>query len=299
MNIPRTLITSVMLVVTANAFARIGDTPEQLRERFGNPLREATDGRGSGVRLYQVPRCSELRIRFIDGKSREEVFKLADVEKVPPEFLHAIEQENPGQKIFDNANEVHVRADIPYPEREKRRGGQQTYDGVAVIRDSDKTRWIVLRDGDTVVEIPQFEAVKTRALPVEGGVEYAVTLLDEDDDDMMARLAVVANREHVDWFDCVDHGTLMQLDRIAAGDKVIFDRSVCEIHHDVMLRQSVKLSYGMTAFSPTEEYCMEHFPNHRDYALGGCLGGEAKRTYIYVCPQCVAGCREYRRLHPD
>ena len=128
-----------------------------------------------------------------------------------------------------------------------------------------------------------------------------MTVLDENSEDLETQLAIVARREHVDWNDAVDeaHSSFQQLVRISTDKNVVFDRSICSVHHITMERQNVPIAYGMLTSSKAESYCADHFPNFRDFARGGCMVGDTKFTSIYICPKCVAECNEYTRQHPE
>jgi hypothetical protein len=104
---------------------------------------------------------------------------------------------------------------------------------------------------------------------------------------------VVGRREHIDHEDIVSdvHSTLQILVKLTCDGKVIFDRSVCPVHQKVMARRKVPVSYGLPSIN---EYCLEHFPNFREVASGGCVDiGEEKLTDLYICPSCVAAYRAY------
>jgi len=127
-------------------------------------------------------------------------------------------------------------------------------------------------------------------------------MLEEWADDINTVAGVVSKREHVDWFDAVDDAGLtgiQQLVRITEGGTVVFDRSVCGLHHVKMELRKVRVAYGMIGPKNwAESYCMGHFPHFKDLALGGCVEGDAESTSIYICPKCVAECDDYMRQHP-
>jgi len=168
---------------------------------------------------------------------------------------------------------------------------EHTYSGTGHYEENDQTRWFVLRDGDVVVEIP-LGRFDPELVDLKADARYDVTVLDENSEDLQTDIAIIGHREHVDWNDAIDeaHSSFQQLPRISTAGKVVFNRSICSVHHIKMEKRNVEVAYGMLAHSKAESYCSAHYPNFRDYAVGGCIVGDAKSTSIYVCPKCVEEC---------
>ncbi len=83
------------------------------------------------------------------------------------------------------------------------------------------------------------------------------------------------------------------LERIMHGNVVVFDRSVCETHHVKMSVKMGEVLYGLRATPADEARCEGNFPHFRDFIVGGCISSpeSPKKAPIFVCPECVAGCR--------
>ncbi len=285
--------------------AKIGDTPAAYDARYGHSIKKAFDSDGSGLSVYKTEKFKEIRVTFVKGTSRKEVYKYAGDSPIPQPLVDTIHAENSGQDVFDGSNEISVRpskTDLSeHNELERPSGRETTYTGAVKERNDGEARYAVLTDHGTVVELAMMPPRYPQEFNLTPGRRYSVTLLEQWADDTNTRVGVVSKREHVDWFDCVDDAGLngiQQLVRITEGDKVVFDRSICGLHHVKMEIRSVEIGYGMYApQSKAEIYCMEHFPHFRDFALGGCVVGDAKFSSIYICPKCVAECNEYTRQH--
>jgi len=297
----------LFFAVFPRADAKIGDTPAEYEARYGRSIKQAFDSEGSGLSVYKTKEFKEIRVTFVKGSSKKEVHKYAGDSPVPQSLIEAIRAENPGQDVYDGFGEVRVRSSeidlSETKELERPSGRETTYSGTVKIRSDGDTRYGVLTDNGNVVEIPLYGPPYPQEFALTPGRTYSVTLLEQWSEDTSTSIGVVSKREHADWFDAVDDAGLngiQQLVRISEGDNVVFDRSVCGLHHVKMELRSVEIRYGMYgAGSKAESYCMGHFPHFRDFALGGCIEGDAKSTSIYICPKCVAECNEYTRQHPE
>ena len=285
--------------------AKIGDAPAVYAERYGRAVKEAFDAEGSGICVYRTEEFKEIRVTFEKGASVKEVYKYVRQESVPESLVDAIRAENEGEYLFSGYDHVTVESSngdtFDYLARPS--GAQKTYSGTVKEKTVDDARWAVLFDHGTVVELPIGGPGYPEQVSLTSGQTYSVTLLEELADDINTVIGVVAKREHVDWFDAVDDAGLAgihQLVRITQGSTVIFDRSVCSLHHEKMELRTVKIGYGMYgAKNWAESYCMSHFPHFRDFALGGCVVREPETTEIYICAKCVAECEEHARNHPE
>lgn len=300
---------SIVLVVIfgiATAHAKIGDKLADYEARYGRSVKQSFDSSGSGISVYRTDKFKEIRVTFSKGLSRREVFKTTDDRPIPRSVVDAIRAENAGQKLDALSQEIDVwapeTASSTLVEFEKPSGRETTYTGSVKIRNDNDGRYAVLIDHGKVVELPLTPPGYPDEFSLMPGRTYLVTLLQEWAVDTNTRSGVVSKREHVDWNDCVDDvgsNGIEQLVRITEGGQVIFDRSICGIHHVKMELRNVEIDYGMyAAGSEAESYCMQHFPHFRDFALGGCVVGDQKFTTIYICPRCVAECNEYTRQHP-
>ncbi|MBX3743433.1 MAG: hypothetical protein KF712_20780 [Akkermansiaceae bacterium] len=81
----------------------------------------------------------------------------------------------------------------------------------------------------------------------------------------------------------------------------IFDRTVCEVHHEKMERRDLSISYGlpdMNYFPPPLVEAKE-FPHYREFVLGGCcvvVGRDTQRGF--VCSGCVKAFKEWQSKNP-
>ncbi len=232
----------------------------------------------------------------------DEQYKVAGNGSVPDSIVEALKQENPGESVLALSWGVEVGTPEPESELKFVRHSQEehTYSGTGHYKDDNQTRWFVLRDGDTVIEILLGRFAPGLA-DLKADTKYDVTVLDENSEDLQTQIAIIGRREHVDWDDAADeaHSSFQQLVRVSAAGKIVFDRSICSLHHIKMEKRNVEVAYGMLAYSKAESYCIAHYPNFRDYAVGGCIVGDTKFTQIYICPKCVAECNEYKCQHPE
>ncbi|WAC18103.1 hypothetical protein OVA24_12730 [Luteolibacter sp. SL250] len=77
---------------------------------------------------------------------------------------------------------------------------------------------------------------------------------------------------------------------------VIFDRTVCEVHHEKMERRDLPISYGypdLRSF-PSPSLERDQFPHWREYVLGGCcVIDDVKTSREFVCGKCVAALKKW------
>jgi hypothetical protein len=298
----------IVLLLTAVRWtnAKIGDPPAEFEKRYGVAIKQAVDKNGTGIRIYRSEKFKEIRVNFVKKISQREEYKyLGGPPKANAAILESIRAENPGRRVSDRSDSLRVYSEEALAAEDRLSqpdGLEHTYSGTVKIKSEGDAGWAVLHDHDNVIEIAVLPPTYPREFELTEGASYSVTVLDEFSVDINKKVVVVSKREHVDWEDCTDDagvGGIQQLVRIKQGDKTVFDRSICGLHHVTMELRSVEIAYGMYApQSDAEIYCMKHFPHFRDFALGGCLVGDEKFTSIYICPKCVAECNEYTRLHP-
>jgi hypothetical protein len=299
-------IVVLLTAAVGSANGKIGDTPAEFEKRYGVPIKQAIDERGTGIRIYRSEKFKQIRVNFLNGISQREDYKyLGDPPKADAAIVESIRAENPGKHVFDRSDSLRVYSEEALAAEDRLSqpdGLEHTYSGTVKIKREGDSGWAVLRDHDNVIEIPVLTPTYPREFELTEGANYSVTVLDKFSIDINQKLVVVSKREHVDWEDCIDDaglGGIQQLVRIKQGDKTVFDRSVCGLHQVKMELRSVEIAYGLYApQSQAEIYCMQHFPHFRDFALGGCQVGDEKFTSVYICPKCVAECNEYTRLHP-
>ncbi len=79
------------------------------------------------------------------------------------------------------------------------------------------------------------------------------------------------------------------LSRISSGEKVLYDREVCEVHHVKMDWKDVPILSGLPTRRPDEpawELERKTFPHRREAFNGGCIVGPDKTSKMFVCPEC-------------
>jgi hypothetical protein len=293
-------LAATLLVVHAEA--RIGETPEQLEQRYGAPTKKSIDVQGYGLGVYRSTEFNESRVTFVKGRSQLEQYKTSGNGSVSDSAVERLKRENPDESVLTLSWGVEVGTPEPESELKFVRHSQEehTYSGTGRYKDDGQARWFVLRDGNATVEIPLWKS-DPALLNLKRDTSYDVTVLDEEFEDLQVQIAIVGHREHVDWDDAVNeaHSSFQQLVRISTAGMIVFDRSVCRLHHVKMERRNVNVAYGMLEYSKAESYCIAHYPNFRDYAVGGCNVGDTKSTPIYICPKCVLECNEYKRQRPE
>ena len=75
--------------------------------------------------------------------------------------------------------------------------------------------------------------------------------------------------------------------KVSAGDQVIYDASICEVHGVTMKRELLPVIYGSGGDDWELLISREH-PHNGHFALEGCVVPKVRytRAYRYVCPVC-------------
>jgi hypothetical protein len=290
-----------VFVVVMSASARIGDTPAQLKERYGEPIAESTDKDGNGLQIYRTTQFKEIRVTLVAGKSQMEKYRAAEAVGDPKAIFIALREENPRQFGSERSEgQLQIGTDESGSELKfvRSTGRRSTHSGVLEVRTKDKESWAVLRDKGSVLEIPMTLPEVNALRP---GLKCKATVLDQIPDDLWTPIVWVGKREHLDSDDAISdvHDSLQLLVKVESTRTILFDRSICSVHHRAMKLRKVPIAYGMLIWTKAERYCNEHFPHFREFAVGGCLVGEKQSTRIYVCSDCVAACKEYSRLYGE
>jgi hypothetical protein len=300
----------VIALMTSHAPARIGETPEQLQQRYGAPIKQAFGDGGEGMCVYHADGFKEIRVHFSEGRSDQEDFLVilgTTSFEAKADLAKRVQSENPNQHVQNGwYDRVRVSSKTRFEGIAKPRDNnvaddKRSYSGIAKIKTFDLGKIAVLNDDGMVIEWPA--QLELHGFEVKPGHSYTVTVLPNSPGYVGAPSVVVSKREHMDWQDSnEDAAAHQQLVRVSEGNKVLLDRSVCSLHKIKMEKRKVDIAYGLTApSSDAELYCVNHFPNCADYALGGCDWSEdsPKSAVIYICPKCVAECNEYKRWHPE
>lgn len=84
------------------------------------------------------------------------------------------------------------------------------------------------------------------------------------------------------------------LSRILEGDHVVYDAAICEVHHRLMARKKIRVSFGTPSMSFIDA---EHstFP-HLDSANGGCIADASAPQFgvDWVCDDCLRALAAWR-----
>ena len=98
-----------------------------------------------------------------------------------------------------------------------------------------------------------------------------------------------------------------EVERIEHEGKVIYERSVCEVHRQKMESQKVPFIFGLDASAAEEpkpgeppiKTVNEFFPNYRDFAYAGCVVEADVRATVYVCASCREAYLAWKKQHSD
>lgn len=83
------------------AFARIGDSLDDLAQRFGSPSALILDSEGYGLGVYRAEGFKEIRVTVVAGKSQYENYLPVD-DNAPRDLIVAtLEAKNPGEDVYD------------------------------------------------------------------------------------------------------------------------------------------------------------------------------------------------------
>jgi hypothetical protein len=89
--------------------------------------------------------------------------------------------------------------------------------------------------------------------------------------------------------------------RVQSGDKVLYDREVCALHHTKMEWRDVPIIYGLvgkTPGQPTWEIERKLFPNRHEAIFAGCIVGPEKTQKTLVCAECRAAYDAWKKEQP-
>ena len=86
--------------------------------------------------------------------------------------------------------------------------------------------------------------------------------------------------------------------KVVRGEKVLFDRSVCEVHEMSMECRLAPVQYGEPAIDYPMDVFDQTFPHSREVVLGGCIPGHEKTGHLFVCPSCVEAYAKWKERKP-
>ena len=79
-----------------------------------------------------------------------------------------------------------------------------------------------------------------------------------------------------------------RLVKVFEGDRLVYDASICPVHHRQMTLQAVPISYGLPSFSNEYQKARDtRFPHANSYVLGGCSVGPEKNARVFRCKDCI------------
>lgn len=317
------IILLALAAFSSQAKANLWETKAQIEKRWGEPI-QIKGYPDERIYTYRVDQF-RVRVGFLDGFSQYEHYRhlglpgeypplsQAEVETLLRSNSFGQEWKTEGENYWlpdrsvgaftsaesGKVNSLHLStaqydARPSDPNQYVRTGKKLMLSGIVKLRPVGDAQWLVVHSGGYVLEIPWEGPGYPAPAEVKSGKSYSITLLDGEALDNDTRIASLSDREHKDWPDAVDDSKIFVLALIQNGDRILFDRSVCEIHHARMIEERVEVSYGLPAMTD----CDRLFPHHRDYILGGCVVQEQKTGMLYVCPICVAACAGYKVAHP-
>jgi hypothetical protein len=175
----------------------------------------------------------------------------------------------------------------------------EIFTGILTPKQDGKTTELVFRANDLLIQLSWQYLANSRNPSLVPGKTYTLTLQDEDFVDEEDVVAFVTDRDHRSSSELTSSSELIEdsktylLVRVQDGDDVVFDRSVCEVHHLKM--SEIIADYGMEARSAADAQCAKNFPHYRNFLSGDCVLDPTKKASVYVCPKCVAACEGSRR----
>ena len=80
--------------------------------------------------------------------------------------------------------------------------------------------------------------------------------------------------------------TEKDLCKLYESDKLVYDASICQLHHTAMRRQLVPIQHGIAGVDPGPGM-KDNYPHGAIPVSGGCIvDGVRESTWIWVCPDC-------------
>jgi len=331
-DIPVLLITALFAALSAPTASAYLWESQAVIERYGQPIK--TTGYPDDRAYTYAFENFQIEIKFFDHVSHEETYSHSDRKTAlsDSDIQHILEMNSAGsrwRKVKENdwtvdaaqggANadyfpdfkpqELRLYTDDSVkrmidvaPAATARTLKDQTLQGVVTLKKDDNLTRLIVRSGDLVIAIPwSAEGYPEKGRPTSGGTS-TLTLRDEDHVDTNALVAFVSDREHKSLEDAIYDSKTYLVQRLKQNDDVLFDRSVCEVHHVAMSQKMAEVDYGMWApETSADAYCFKNFPHHLDFILGGCVSSydSPKAALHYVCPKCVAECEQFKREHPE
>ena len=306
------------------ASAYLWETQAEVEARFGAPIK--TRGYPHDRVFTYAFEGLEIDVTFFNGLSDEETYRHPDgnVEFTYPDIRRLLEMNSSGKPWRDaeeknswdvdtakgrayafyspdfDQKRLHLYTDgtakraLEYDSAKYARTlREQTVQAIVTLKQEKNGTTLVAHAPDLVLEIWWNVERYPQKPSLVSGATYSITIRDEEYYDRDTVIAFVSDRDHKDLDDLIHDSKTFVVQRIENGDKVVFDRSICELHHVRMIQKMVPIEYGLRATPPDEAQCEKNFPHYRDFILGGCLSSPDSpgKAPIFVCPECVTACR--------
>ena len=320
----------------ASSQANLGETERQITARYGEPVK-IQNGYWERVFTYHWEKY-EVGVTFMDGKSQHEFYQHTD-KKTPlteQEVQLLLTHNSSGRPWHLDAQESYVLGDKqieakawyidqdtkrilsvfttafdqkflrePINPRAEPTGKELRFTGVLWLTHKQDGNYITLHSGSDILEIPWTRRYLLQWVQLPVGETCRVVVQDDEIVNVEPPMVFRSDREHRSRKAMADDSfSVYPLVRIQQGDRVIWDRSVCEVHHIKMNEITADIAYGTFVFEGSEKVCNEQYPHHFDFAFGGDPVppddlNAPRVTQIYVCPKCAAECQIYKWMNPD
>ncbi|MEY2542076.1 MAG: hypothetical protein QOI22_1678, partial [Verrucomicrobiota bacterium] len=126
--------------------------------------------------------------------------------------------------------------------------------------------YMTLRSGADVLEIPWKQRYLWFVnLPV--GELCTIVVRDERPLNLVPLIVFRSDREHRNREAmAADMFAVYPLIRIEQESRVVWDNSICEVHHTKMEHTTAPIVYGLYWPTPSDDVCDARYPHHFDYA---------------------------------
>src|SRR5438552_1909825 len=129
-------------LATSHSFARIGETPQQLQQRYGPPIKQAFGDDGEGMCVHHADGLDKIRVHFYEGRSdQEDFFVILGTTSIEAkaDLAKRVQSENPNQHVQDGYyDRVRVSSEARPRSPSKKESdnaidGERSYSGVAKV----------------------------------------------------------------------------------------------------------------------------------------------------------------------
>lgn len=186
-----------LALMTATILGRIGDSPTDFKNRYGDPISESFDKEGHGIRIYRSPEFKEIRVIFAEDKSQQEYHTPADGVTDKEALYGRLRTENGEEYGYvDSDGQLRIgfgesMGELKFVSGD---GVTRTYSGRLEIKTKGNQDFAVVYDSNAVIEIP-LVSLNAEAAAFRSSLECKITLLHQVPDDLWAPTAWVGKRE--------------------------------------------------------------------------------------------------------